>query len=141
MKPTIVLNMIVKNEAHIIRECLESVYTYVDYYVIADTGSTDNTKEIIKSFFDEKNIVGKIVDHKWVDFGTNRTMALKECYDAPCEYVFVMDADDTLVGELSFPTPMNEGAYLLQMGRKAITFNRYLIFKNSNIIIEPLCIL
>ena len=44
------LAMIVKNEAPNIQECLESVAPYIDYYVIADTGSIDNTKEIIKNF-------------------------------------------------------------------------------------------
>ena len=42
------LAMIVKNEAPNILECLESVAPYICSYVIADTGSTDNTKEIIK---------------------------------------------------------------------------------------------
>ena len=38
------LAMIVKNEAPNILECLESVAPYICSYVIADTGSTDNTK-------------------------------------------------------------------------------------------------
>ena len=49
MKKTISLCMIVKNESHIIHECLESVYKHIDYWVISDTGSTDNTQKIIKS--------------------------------------------------------------------------------------------
>ena len=66
------LAMIVKNEAPNIEECLRSVVKYIDYYVIADTGSTDNTKEIIKTFFDSHGIKGEILDHPWEDFGTNR---------------------------------------------------------------------
>jgi len=60
MKPTLTLCMIVKNESHIILECLNSVYKYIDYWVICDTGSTDNTKEIITNFFKEKGIPGEI---------------------------------------------------------------------------------
>ena len=47
------LSMIVKDEAPNIERCLESVAPYIDYYIICDTGSTDNTKEIIKTFFDK----------------------------------------------------------------------------------------
>ena len=50
--------MIVKNESHIIKECLESVSPYIDYWVIADNGSTDGTQDLIKEFFDEKGIPG-----------------------------------------------------------------------------------
>lgn len=71
----IALCMIVKNESHIIRECLESVYKYIDYWVICDTGSTDDTKQIIKKFFEEKNIPGELHDHEWKGFGHNRTLA------------------------------------------------------------------
>ena len=62
-KPTKSLVMIVKNEEHIIKECLESMYKSIDRYDITDTGSTDKTKEIIKEFFDEKEIPGEIYDH------------------------------------------------------------------------------
>ena len=52
-KKTICLNMIVKNESHIIRETLVNICKYVklDYWVISDTGSSDNTIDIIKSIF------------------------------------------------------------------------------------------
>lgn len=53
MKSTICLNMIVKDEAHIIQKTLENVTDYVnlDYWVICDTGSTDDTVNIIETFF------------------------------------------------------------------------------------------
>ena len=55
MKKTICLNMIVKNEAHIILETLNSVKKYIDYWVISDTGSTDGTQTVIKEFFEKEN--------------------------------------------------------------------------------------
>ena len=42
------LTMIVKNESSNIERCLTSVADYIDYYVICDTGSTDDELEIIK---------------------------------------------------------------------------------------------
>jgi glycosyltransferase involved in cell wall biosynthesis len=94
------LSMIVKNEAPNIQRCLESCAPYIDYYVICDTGSTDNTKEIIKNFFDEKGIPGEIHDHEWSDFGTNRSKALELCL-GKTQWALMIDADDFLVG--NFP--------------------------------------
>src|SRR6185295_5435649 len=85
---TICLNMIVKNEAHIIEELLETIAKYIDYYVISDTGSTDGTQKKIKDYFDEIGIPGEIHQNTWVcphpeidyfDFGKNRSMALDLC--------------------------------------------------------------
>lgn len=92
------LNMIVKNEAHIILEGLNCIYPLIDTYVIVDTGSTDDTKDVVKNFFDSKGIQGKIYDEKWEDFGTNRSQALKLC-DGKMDYALVLDADDLI----SFP--------------------------------------
>ena len=44
---TIGLCMIVKNEAHVILRCLDSVRPLVDYVLIEDTGSTDGTQQIV----------------------------------------------------------------------------------------------
>jgi len=52
-KQTICLNMIVKNEAHIITKTFDNLFKFIhfDYWVISDTGSTDNTKQIIHDYF------------------------------------------------------------------------------------------
>ena len=52
-RQTICLNMIVKDESHIIKNTLEMLCTkfHFDYWVICDTGSTDGTQEIITNFF------------------------------------------------------------------------------------------
>ena len=57
---TICLNMIVKDESHIIKKTLNNICDNIklDYWVICDTGSTDNTIQIIKNFFEEKKIQG-----------------------------------------------------------------------------------
>ena len=47
---TIYLNMIVKNESKIIERLLKSVLPIIDTYCICDTGSDDNTVEIINEF-------------------------------------------------------------------------------------------
>lgn len=70
----IILNMIVKNESKIIERCLDSLIPHIDGWVIVDTGSTDNTKELIKEKL--KNIPGDLFESEWVSFGYNRTEAI-----------------------------------------------------------------
>ena len=76
----ICLVMIVKNESRIIRRCLDQLVGLVDYVCISDTGSTDNTVEIIEGFIKEEkaksNIKGGAVfHHTWKNFGHNRTLS------------------------------------------------------------------
>lgn len=59
-KQTICLNMIVKNESHVIIKTLNNLLSYIsfDYWVISDTGSSDNTKELIIDFLKIKIFLG-----------------------------------------------------------------------------------
>ena len=128
MKPTLTLCMIVKNESHIILECLNSVYKYIDYWVICDTGSTDNTKEIITNFFKEKGIPGEIHDHEWKDFGHNRSLAFKAA-EGKADYAWVIDADDYLEGELILPQTTEVDSYALRIKRGSFFWWRNQVFK------------
>ena len=91
-EPTICLNMIVKNESRIIKRLLDSVANIIDTYCICDTGSTDNTKEIITEFFNEHNIKGKIVEEPFKDFCYNRNFAMTEAIGMS-DYLLLLDAD------------------------------------------------
>jgi glycosyltransferase involved in cell wall biosynthesis len=120
--------MIVKNESHIILECLNSVYKYIDYWVICDTGSTDNTKEIITNFFKEKGIPGEIHDHEWKNFGHNRTLAFRAA-EGKADYAWVIDADDYLEGELVLPNTKEIDSYALRIKRGSFFWWRNQVFK------------
>jgi len=87
----ICLNMIVKDEAKNMPRCLESVKDVVGYYVIDDTGSSDNTVELIK----ESGIKGEIFHTPWQNFGYNREQALRHA-DGKADYCLILDADCTL---------------------------------------------
>lgn len=83
--------MIVKNEEDRIGKCLSSVENAVDEIVIVDTGSTDNTKEVVEQY--TKNIY----DFKWIDdFAAARNYSFSK---ATKEYVLWLDADDILLEE------------------------------------------
>lgn len=91
--PKICLNMIVKNESRIIRRLLDSVAPVIDAFCICDTGSTDDTVEIIESYFKGKNIPGKVIKEPFRNFEYNRSFALKACNEFDVDYVLLMDAD------------------------------------------------
>jgi len=88
--------MIVKNESKIITRLLDSVLPMVDYYCICDTGSTDDTVDIITTFFEKHKIEGKITNEPFRDFAYNRTYSLHQCSDIPAEYLLLLDADMVL---------------------------------------------
>ena len=114
--PHILLNMIVKNEAHVIEKTLTTLCSKIpfDYWVISDTGSSDKTREIITSFFAEKGIEGELFNDEWKDFGHNRTLALQHAYNKS-DLLFVFDADDDLVGTFNVPEQRAD-AYHLHFG-------------------------
>ncbi len=96
---SICLNMIVKNESKIIERMLNSIYPFVDSFCICDTGSTDNTVELIHKFAQEKEITNYIVyTEPFRDFEYSRTHALHKCLELPTlpTYILLIDADMVL---------------------------------------------
>jgi GR25 family glycosyltransferase involved in LPS biosynthesis/glycosyltransferase involved in cell wall biosynthesis len=134
-KPTICLNMIVKNESKVIVSTLNNLAKYIDfdYWVISDTGSTDQTQQIIEDYFLEKGIPGELVTHEWRDFGHNRTKALEAAYDKT-DYLLIFDADDQLHGDFKLPFLNTNGGkhidrYMLKIG-KGFEYVRPLLINN-----------
>src|SRR3974390_1818481 len=100
--PSICLNMIVRNEAHILHEVLDAVSVYISSWVIVDTGSEDGTQDTIRAHMTALGIPGELHERPWRDFGHNRSEAL-ELARGRGDYIWVIDADDMVVGTLDFP--------------------------------------
>ena len=128
---TICLNMIVKNEAHVIASTLENLchYIHFDYWVIVDTGSTDNTKQIIYDFFKDKNIKGELHETEWKNFGFNRSDALSKAFNKT-DYLLIFDADDRIVGDFILPKELNLDGYHLKFGDN-FSYVRLLLVNNA----------
>jgi FkbM family methyltransferase len=120
--------MIVKNESHIIVKTLNNLCDKINfsYWVICDTGSTDNTKELIIDFFKEKNIRGELLEHEWRDFGHNRTLALESAYNKT-DLLFIFDADDEIVGNLVLPNTYEHDGYTFNFGNDVVYIRPLLI--------------
>lgn len=103
---TICLNMIVKDESKIIERCLKSVIPFIDFFVIMDTGSKDDTMRKIKKIFDQHNkgvkkdqkIKGILFKGEFKNFSHARNHSLSVAYDkCRADYILLMDADHILV--------------------------------------------
>jgi tetratricopeptide (TPR) repeat protein len=127
--PTICLNMIVRDEAHIIEKTLTNICNNIPitHWVICDTGSLDNTKELISQFFNKKNIEGEMYDDEWKDFGHNRSLALTKAF-GKTDYLLIFDADDYIHGDLVLPS-LDKDSYLFKFG-SSFTYNRPLLINN-----------
>ena len=122
--------MIVKNEAHVIIKTLTNLCSHLQfsYWVISDTGSTDNTRELIVEFFKEKDICGELFEHDWKDFGYNRTLAL-ECAYNKTDLLFIFDADDEIKGDIVLPHIFDYDSYTFKFGTD-FTYSRPLLVNN-----------
>jgi tetratricopeptide (TPR) repeat protein len=83
---------IVKNEANSLPKCLNSVQNVVDEMIVLDTGSSDRTIDIARSFG------AYVFSYPWDnDFAKARNEALKYVNG---DWVLVLDADEVLVPEI-----------------------------------------
>src|SRR6476646_10711002 len=89
------LNMIVKNEMANLERCLSAAEPHIACWVIGDTGSTDGTQDLIRSFFAARNIPGELHSFPFHNFEQARNAALDYAYASSLEYDYVLfdDAD------------------------------------------------
>jgi glycosyltransferase involved in cell wall biosynthesis len=82
------LCMIVKDEEKFLPQCLASVRDYVDEIIICDTGSTDRTIEIARSYG------AVVIEDPWRnDFSWSRNKSIEH---ATKRWILFMDADEEL---------------------------------------------
>jgi tetratricopeptide (TPR) repeat protein len=126
--PRICLSMIVKNESKIIRRMLDTVSPIIDAYCICDTGSTDDTIQVIKDYFGAKGVIGEVFSHPFKNFGYNRTVALQRAA-IWAEYALLLDADMRLVVGPAFnKVLLDADAYsCLQGGRSLEYYNTRIV--------------
>lgn len=95
----IVLIMIVKNESRIIQRCLNSAKPILSGICITDTGSTDDTVDVIKEWADTNNISCEVPITSFRNFGYSRTESFingRKCFPK-ASYYLLLDADMELI--------------------------------------------
>jgi len=123
--PKICFALVCKDEEKCILTALESVYKFISYWVICDTGSTDKTVELIENFFKEKEIPGELFHDPWVSFGHNKTLLFDRCYKK-ADYILHFDADDYFVGDLKFVGGKTQ--YYINVKKTSVNYPCFLLF-------------
>jgi SAM-dependent methyltransferase len=114
--------MIVKNEAPVIRRCLDSALPLIDAWLIVDTGSTDGTQEIVREHL--RGLKGELHERPWRDFVHNRTEALALARPLG-DYSLIIDADDTFAAPVGFALPdLDADSYTVDIHFGAVRYTR-----------------
>lgn len=133
------LSMIVKNEAHIIERCLTSVSPLIDYVLIVDTGSTDDTIQKCTSWIRQYS-QGQVISEPWQDFAYNRSFALEKMREIKdIDYVLTIDADEVISYKHEptrpviekFKAQLHHDVYSVENIMSDIVFSREQLFSNK----------
>jgi len=95
--PLLVCSLMIKNEAPVIEKTLQPLIDGgIDSFLIYDTGSTDNTIEIVKNVFAANSVANYVIEQEeFVDFSTsrNRALDLTEEYFPGVVFILMPDAE------------------------------------------------
>ena len=98
----LVLTQIMKNEAHVVTRMLDSIKNVVDIVVMIDTGSTDNTIEVIKKWGETNNIETHVFERPFDNFEASRNYSIEMARQVTKNrgndyWGFWLDCDEQLV--------------------------------------------
>ncbi len=120
--------MIVKNEAGVIRRCLDSVRPIISHWIIVDTGSTDGTQDLIRECM--QSVPGTLYERPWRDFAHNRSEALTLAR-SQADYSLIIDADDTLELPQGFEMPeLQADCYMMEIRDDPLLYWRKQLVSN-----------
>ena len=88
----LVLTQIMKNEAHVITRMLDSIKTIVDIICLVDTGSTDNTIEVVKNWGMQNNIETHVFERSFDNFENSRNYSIQVARE-------ITKIEETIIGD------------------------------------------
>ena len=123
------LGMIVRNEAPVIRRCLDSVRSLIDCWVIVDTGSNDGTQDLIREHL--RDLPGELIERPWVDFAHNRSEVV-DLAGGRADYLLMIDADETFEISDGFRMPrLDANSYNIEVRCGSSTCARKQLLRSS----------
>lgn len=117
-RQTVALCMIVRDNEAILGRAIGSALEHVDHLVVVDTGSTDDTTDLVREALEL--VPGELHQSEWVNSGHNRTELLALARGTG-DYLLLMDADHELKVESELPH-LTENAYMLHESQNSLTW-------------------
>lgn len=109
MAVKLVLTQIMKNESHVAKRMLDSIKSIVDGICVVDTGSTDDSIEIVKKWGEENGIETYVFERPFDNFENSRNYSFEKAReiflskkDGHRYYNFWLDFDEQLVIDKTF---------------------------------------
>ena len=123
----ICLTMIVKNESSNMVRLLDSVKPIIDMVSIVDTGSTDDTKQVIENWAKKNKMPCVVHEEPFINFAHNRTHSVTAAKAAfpDADYFLLSDADfvwDINKGGTFDKTLLIDHKYLVEQYNKSLSY-------------------
>lgn len=120
MSVKLILTQIMKNESQVIERMLNSIKPIVDGIVLVDTGSTDNSIEIVNKWGKDNGIETHVIERPFDNFQDSRNASIKGAKDiflnrndGHTYYGFWLDADEVIELDNSFnKQSLNKDLYM-----------------------------
>ena len=122
MKQPLTVLVPCKNEQLNLRACIESFYDLADEILIADSGSTDLTREIAMQFDKVR-----LIEREYRTSGDFKNWAIPQSEN---EWVLIVDADERITPQLS--------QEIYQELSTGPAFDGYWIYRNNHFLGHPL---
>ena len=104
MAVKLILTQIMKDESHVAERMLDSIKNIVDGICIIDTGSTDNSIELVKSWGEKNGVETYVFERPFDDFEKSRNFSIQKAKDIFLSkndnhtyYGFWIDFDEQMV--------------------------------------------
>lgn len=132
----IVLTQIMKNESHVARRMLDSIKPIIDGICVIDTGSTDDSIEVVKKWGEDNGIETYVFERPFDDYEKSRNYSIqmaKETFlnrDNHNYYGMWLDFDEQLIIEDKFnKNSINKDLYMLNVYIGQMKYTRNELYK------------
>jgi glycosyltransferase involved in cell wall biosynthesis len=138
--PKLALNFICKDESHVIERMLNSCKSITDLIVASDTGSNDNTIELIKKFGDNNNIPTYVFSRQFDNFEKSRNFAMDKLREVVKElewnandvWGYWFDCDEQLIVNPKFnKNQFNKDLFMINTQISQMKYTRNTFFRVS----------
>jgi glycosyltransferase involved in cell wall biosynthesis len=109
MAVKLILTQIMKNEAHVAHRMLNSIKPIIDGIVVIDTGSTDDSINVVKKWGEDNGIETHVIERAFDNFENSRNESFKKAReifltknDGDTYYNFWLDFDEQIEIDSNF---------------------------------------